>query len=77
MPHARSVGKATIRAIRRDKAELVIVPGPGRVLKALWELFPGLGPAMNRLAGVEEVMERIALAREQQREQGMPGSPTA
>jgi uncharacterized protein len=35
MPHARTVGKAAVRAIKRDKAEIVIFPGPGRLLRAL------------------------------------------
>jgi hypothetical protein len=27
-----TVGKATVRAIRKDKAELAVLPGPGRTL---------------------------------------------
>jgi short-subunit dehydrogenase len=69
MPHARKVGKATVRAIKRDKAEIVIFPGPGRLMKALWDFFPGMGPSMNRMAGVDDLMERIAIVREQQREE--------
>jgi short-subunit dehydrogenase len=42
LPHARTVGKAAVRAIKRDKAEIVIFPGPGRLMKALWDFFPGL-----------------------------------
>jgi short-subunit dehydrogenase len=75
LPHARTVGKATVRAIKRDKAEIVIFPGPGRLMKALWDFFPGMGPSMNRLAGVEGVMERIAVAREQQRDQEKVEAP--
>lgn len=77
LPHARTVGKATVRAIKRDKAEMVIFPGPGRLMKGLWDFFPGLGPSMNRMAGVEGVMERIAIVREQQRDKGTAGSPAA
>jgi short-subunit dehydrogenase len=77
LPHARTVGKATVRAIKRDKAEIVIFPGPGRLMKALWDFFPGMGPSMNRRAGVNGVMERIAIARQQQRGQESNGSPTA
>jgi 3-oxoacyl-[acyl-carrier protein] reductase len=77
LPHARAVGKAAVRAIKRDKAEIVIFPGPGRLLKALWDFFPGMGPSMNRMAGVEGVMEKIAVAREQQRAQDAAGSPAA
>jgi NAD(P)-dependent dehydrogenase (short-subunit alcohol dehydrogenase family) len=52
-------------------------PGPGRLIKALWDFFPGMGPSMNRMAGVEGVMERIAVVREQQRNRGTAGSPAA
>jgi short-subunit dehydrogenase len=77
MPHARTVGKAAVRAIRRDRAEIVIFPGPGRLFKALWDFFPELGPAMNRMAGVDDLMQRIALAREHQRDEERAGSPAA
>jgi short-subunit dehydrogenase len=74
LPHARTVGKATVRAIRRDKAEIVVFPGPGRLMKALWDFFPGMGPAMTRISRVNGVMERIAVAREQQRSHDRPDS---
>ncbi|HEX6507232.1 MAG TPA: hypothetical protein VF221_06320, partial [Chloroflexota bacterium] len=57
-----------------DKAEIVIFPGPGRLMKAMMDFFPGMGPSMNRMAGVSDLMERIALAREQQRDQDRAGS---
>jgi short-subunit dehydrogenase len=75
LPHARTVGKATVRAIKRDRAEIVIFPGPGRLLKALWDFFPGMGPTMNRMSGVEDVMAKIAVVREQQRDQRDSGLP--
>src|SRR5437763_1297019 len=40
------IGKATVRAIERDKAELTLMPGPGKLLRALMDRFPGMGPAM-------------------------------
>jgi short-subunit dehydrogenase len=58
--------RAVVRAIERDRAELVVMPGPGRLLKALMDLFPGLGPALNRLAGAERVMSAVADYRESQ-----------
>lgn len=42
------------------------MPGPGRLIKALMDLFPGLGPAMNRAAGVEKLMSSVADFREVQ-----------
>lgn len=77
LPHARKVGKAAVRAIKRDRAEIVVFPGPGRLMKALWDFFPGMGPSMNRMAGADDVMERIAMVREQQREEERAGSPAA
>jgi hypothetical protein len=38
-----TVGKATVRAIRKDKAELAVLPGPGRTLRAVLDRFPILG----------------------------------
>jgi short-subunit dehydrogenase len=60
------VGKATVRAIRRDKAELAIFPGPGRAIRALMDRFPGLGVAMNRAAGVNATMLTVAEFRERE-----------
>ena len=56
---ARAVGAAVLDAIRRDRAEIVVMPGPGRVLKALLDLFPSLGPALNRAAGANATMRRV------------------
>jgi short-subunit dehydrogenase len=58
------VARAVIRAIEKDKAEVVVMPGPGRLLKALMDLFPGLGPAMNRMSGGEKFMGIVADHRE-------------
>src|SRR5207248_5396074 len=54
------VAKSVLRAIDKDKAEIVVMPGPGRLLKALMDLFPGLGPAMNRRSGGEKLIALIA-----------------
>jgi short-subunit dehydrogenase len=59
------VARAVVRAIQKDKAEIVVMPGPGRVLKALMDLFPGFGPAMNRISGAETLMATVADRREQ------------
>ena len=44
MVRPEKVARAVVRAIEKDKAELVVMPGPGRLLKALMDFFPGLGP---------------------------------
>jgi short-subunit dehydrogenase len=61
------VAAATLRAIDKPKAEVVVSVGPGRILKALMDLFPGLGPALNRLSGTNKLMASVADYREAQR----------
>ena len=67
MSPAEAVAKAVVKVLRSDKAELVIMPGPGRLMKAQMDLFPGMGPMMNRRSGVTAQMKRVADIREQQR----------
>ena len=62
---ASAVGRAVLTAINKDKAEMVVMPGPGRVLKAVMDLFPGLGPAMNRAAGADDTMRTVIEFRKQ------------
>jgi len=38
--------------------------GPGRMLKALMDLFPSLGPTMTRISGAESLMAAVADYRE-------------
>jgi short-subunit dehydrogenase len=63
---AREVGRAVLKAIKRDRAEIVVLPGPGRLLKALMDLFPSLGPAMNRAAGADKTMQTVIELRKRQ-----------
>jgi short-subunit dehydrogenase len=70
MSPAEAVAKAVVKALRRDKAELVIMPGPGRLMKAQMDLFPGIGPMMNRRSGVTARMKQVADFRERARAQG-------
>jgi hypothetical protein len=61
-----SVGKATVRAIVKDKAEIALLPGPGKMMRAIMDRFPGLGPAMNRATGAEKTMITVAAYRERE-----------
>jgi hypothetical protein len=64
-----AVAKAVVKSIKRDKAEIVIMPGPGRLMKTLMDLLPGMGQMMNQLGGATPLMKQIADFRELQREQ--------
>jgi short-subunit dehydrogenase len=59
MAPARSVALAVVRAVQKDRTEMVIMPGPARFLRAVTDYFPGLGPAMNRAAGTRATMQKI------------------
>src|SRR6266849_4673493 len=48
MSPAEAVARAVVKSTRSDKAEMVIMPGPGRLMRAQMALFPGMGPMMNR-----------------------------
>jgi short-subunit dehydrogenase len=63
---ADSVAKAVVAAIKHNKAEIVIMPGPGRLMKAQMDFFPGMGPMMNRMVGLTDLMKQIADYREVQ-----------
>jgi short-subunit dehydrogenase len=62
---ATAVARAVLAAIRKDRAEIVVMPGPGRLVKALMDLFPGLGPAMNQAVGANATMQRVVQAHTQ------------
>jgi short-subunit dehydrogenase len=68
------VAAATLRAIDKPRAEIVVSLGPGRMLKALMDYFPGMGPALNRLSGADKLMASVADHREAARAQPTPHS---
>jgi short-subunit dehydrogenase len=59
MAPAESVARAVVKAVEKDKPELIVMPGPGRLLRALLDYFPRLGPAINRAAGTTTTMRKI------------------
>jgi short-subunit dehydrogenase len=69
-----AVGKATVRAIVKDKAEIAVLNGPGRTLRAVMDRFPGMGPAMNRAFGADKTMLRVLEYRERELQAGHAGS---
>jgi short-subunit dehydrogenase len=68
-----AVARAVVKSIKRDKAEIVIMPGPGRLLRALMDLFPGIGSMMGQMSA--PVMKQIVDFRERQRAQGDMNAP--
>lgn len=62
-----SVAQAVLKSIRRDTAEMVIMPGPGRLMRAFMTLFPGMGPIMGQMGA--PVMKQVVDFRERQRVQ--------
>jgi short-subunit dehydrogenase len=64
MAPAEDVARAVIKAVTKDKAEIVVMPGPGRLMRAVMDYFPGLGPAVNRAAGATTTMQKIIEGRE-------------
>src|SRR5207245_11769972 len=64
MAPAEAVARAVVKAVKKDRAELVVMPGPGRLLRATMEYFPGLGPAVNRATGANTTMQKIIEVRE-------------
>jgi short-subunit dehydrogenase len=64
MAPAESVARAVVKAVTKDRAEMVIMPGPGRLLRAVMDYFPAMGPALNRAAGATSTMQKIIELRE-------------
>jgi short-subunit dehydrogenase len=64
MAPAEAVAQAVVKAVLKDRTELVVMPGPARVLRAILDYYPGLGPAMNKAAGASTTMQRIIQQRE-------------
>ena len=64
MTPAEWVARAVVKAVMKDRAELVVMPGPGRLLRAVVDYFPALGPALNRAAGASTTMQKIIELRE-------------
>ena len=60
------IAKLTVRAIRSDRAEMAVLPGPGKFLRGAMDRFPGLGPSMNRMTGANKTMRAVAAYRERE-----------
>jgi short-subunit dehydrogenase len=78
MTRAETVAQAVVKAVLNDRIELVVMPGPARLLRAILDYYPRLGPAMNKAAGASTTMQRIIQMREVQTDIGAtPGAGTS
>jgi hypothetical protein len=55
---AQDVAEAVVRAVDRDKAQIVVMPGSGSLSKAMLDLFPAIGPTLNRALGITKLIYR-------------------
>ncbi len=60
------VARGVVKAIEKDKGELVVMKGPGRLLMGLTGAFPGIGSVLNRASGTTAYMARVAEFRARQ-----------
>ena len=60
-----SVAQAILRAVKKDVPEIVINPGPVRLLSALGEISPSLAEWIMRRIGVVDWFMKLSLLREQ------------
>ncbi len=54
-----SVAEAVLRAIRTDAPEILVTPGPGRLLAAMSQLFPRLPGWVVRRAHLRDLYEKM------------------
>lgn len=58
-----AVARAVVRAIKRDLPEVIVNPGPIRLLTALAELSPSLGEILIKATGAALWFQKVAHAR--------------
>ena len=58
-----SVADAVVNAIVNDKIDVIVMPGPGKLMTVLTEIFPSLGQWMVKKLGINEFMATVATAR--------------
>ncbi|MGZ8499394.1 MAG: hypothetical protein ACXW5W_13240, partial [Candidatus Binatia bacterium] len=61
---ADKVAHAVVHAIKMNLPEIIINPGPTRLLTTIAELSPALGERLMRLLGVTDWFKNVAAIRE-------------
>ena len=69
-----AVARGVVRAIRKDLPEVIVNPGPIRLLLALTALSPGLGEWIGQRNGVHELFRKVAELRQRQRAEAKQGA---
>src|SRR3989442_8656941 len=64
---AAAVARAVVDAIKHDRAEVRVMPGPGRLMKPAMDYFPGLAPAINRISRSTATMPKGIESRKEQK----------
>jgi hypothetical protein len=41
---AEAVARAVVKAVKKDRMQLAVMPGQGRLLRAVMDYLPGRGP---------------------------------
>jgi short-subunit dehydrogenase len=59
MAPVEMVTRALLRALDRDRTEIAVMPGPARLMRALMDYFPGMGPWMNKQMGVNRTLREV------------------
>ena len=67
---SEQVVKAVLEALLTNKAELIVNPGPMRLLMAIAQLAPSFAAWVQRRLGVTEMLRKVALA-----ERAVPAEP--
>ena len=62
----QKVAAAMIKAIKRDSPEVIVNPGPIRLLSGVAELFPGMFERVFPVFGANKLFEKVAKREEQQ-----------
>jgi short-subunit dehydrogenase len=55
-----AVGRAVVDAITKDRPEIIVNPGPTRLLTGLAELSPSVGAAIVRISGIAKWFRNVA-----------------
>jgi len=65
-----AVGRAVLKAVKKDRIQLAVMPGQGRLLRAVMDYLPGPRPALNRAARATTTRRKSSNTAVQRRRRG-------